>query len=68
VLGNPGAGIWVGAYACASELPQFRQNDDPAGLSWPHIEQRIVSPTLNPIQVSQQPEGTGMGTGWFATQ
>ncbi|HEX7836057.1 MAG TPA: hypothetical protein VF469_01275 [Kofleriaceae bacterium] len=48
-------------------LPQFKQNDDPAGLSWPHIEQRIVPLTLNPIQVSQQPLSTGMGASRFAT-
>ena len=54
-----------------SELPQFRQNDYPAGLSWPHFEQRIgplsVPLTLNPIQVSQQPQVSGMGAGRFAT-
>jgi hypothetical protein len=64
--GNPCAAAGVGAKA-ASELPQFKQNDDPGGLSWPHIEQRIVSPTLNPIQVSPQPPATGMGAGRFAT-
>jgi len=72
MLGNPCAGGGVCANACApvpglSELPQFRQNDDPAGLSWPHIEQRIGPLTLNPIQVSQQPQGSGMRAGWFAT-
>jgi hypothetical protein len=50
-----------------SELPQFRQNDDPAGLSWPHFEQRIVPLSLNPLQVSQQPQVSGMGAGRFAT-
>jgi hypothetical protein len=62
-LGNPACGGGV----CARELPQFRQNDDPPGLSWPHIEQRIVPLTLNPIQVSQQPQVSGMGAGRFAT-
>jgi len=68
--GNPCTEGGVCAKACApdvSELPQFRQNDDPAGLSWPHIEQRIVPLTLNPIQVSQQPQVSGMHAGWFAT-
>jgi hypothetical protein len=65
--GNPWAGDGVCPWACARELPQFRQNDDPVGLSWPHIEQRIVPLTLNPIQVSQQPQGSGMGAGLFAT-
>jgi hypothetical protein len=65
--GNPGAGGGVCATACARELPQFRQNDDPVGLSWPHIEQRIVPLTLNPIRVSQQPQGSGMGASRFAT-
>jgi hypothetical protein len=63
ILGNPAGGGGV----CARELPQFRQNDDPPGLSWPHIEQRIVPLTLNPIQVSQQPQVSGMGAGRFAT-
>jgi hypothetical protein len=48
--GNPCGEPGVCAKACAlepaepdeRELPQFRQNDDPAGLSWPHFEQRIV--------------------------
>jgi hypothetical protein len=68
--GNPCAEGGVCAKACApedSELPQFRQNDDPAGLSWPHFEQRIVPLTLNPIQVSQQPQASGMGAGRFTT-
>jgi hypothetical protein len=63
IPGNPDGTAGV----CARELPQFRQNDDPPGLSWPHIEQRIVPLTLNPIQVSQQPQVSGMGAGWFAT-
>jgi hypothetical protein len=45
MLGNPGAADGVCAKACGpavNELPQFKQNDDPGGLSWPHIEQRIV--------------------------
>lgn len=59
IVGNPGPEPGVWAKACgadavgASELPQFRQNDEPAGLSWPHIEQRIVPLTLNPYGVSQ---------------
>jgi hypothetical protein len=78
--GNPCAGGGVCAKACAPdeptdptdrELPQFRQNDDPAGLSWPHFEQRIgplsVPLTLNSIHVSQQPQVSGMGAGRFAT-
>jgi hypothetical protein len=70
--GNPCGEDGVCAKACAPapearELPQFRQNDAPIGLSWPHFEQRIVSLTVNPIQVSQQPGVSGMGTGRFAT-
>ena len=49
-LGNPGAPEGVCANDGASELPQFRQNDDPDGLSWPHIEQRIGPLTLNPTE------------------
>lgn len=56
-LGNPCGTAGV----CARELPQFRQNDDPSGLSWPHIEQRIGPLTLNPNQVSQQPRSLGNG-------
>jgi len=61
--GNPdgAGGVW------AMELPQFRQNDEPPGLSWPQIEQRIVPLTLNLIQVSQQPQVSGMRAGRFAT-
>ena len=39
--------------AAASELPQFRQNDDPGGLSWPHIEQRI-GPLFSVVRVHPQ--------------
>lgn len=56
-----------GVCPCARELPQFRQNDAPDGLSWPHFEQRIVPLTVNPIQVSQQLNLAGMGSGRFAT-
>jgi hypothetical protein len=71
--GNPGGDAGVCPKACAaevpevSELPQFRQNEAPTGLSWPHFKQRIDSLTVNPIQVSQQPEVSGMGTDRFAT-
>jgi hypothetical protein len=37
--GNPAA--MGGVCAGTSALPQFRQNDDPGGLSWPQTEQRI---------------------------
>jgi hypothetical protein len=75
MAGNPCADPGVCAKACApdkpeSELPQFRQNDDPIGLSWPHFEQRIIPIiplSLNPVQVSQQPQVSGMGAGRFAT-
>lgn len=26
----------------ASAVPQFKQNDDPGGLWWPHVEQRSI--------------------------
>jgi hypothetical protein len=46
VVGNPGAGTGVFAAPGAAPIParpvpQFRQKDDPGGLSWPHIEHRI---------------------------
>ena len=58
ITGNPAApdAVWTdgGATGAAdSELPQLRQNDDPAGLSWPHIEQRIGPLGLNRRRVSQ---------------
>jgi hypothetical protein len=66
MAGNPGVADGVCAKApAASELPQFKQNDDPGGLSWPHIEQRIVPLTLKPF--SQQRTEAGMGAGRFAT-
>jgi hypothetical protein len=42
IVGNPAAGAGV----CAAEaraLPQFKQNDAPGRLSWPHTEQRIAT-------------------------
>jgi hypothetical protein len=43
--GNPvpatGVCCWT---AGAIALPQFKQNDEPGGLSWPQTEQRIAPP------------------------
>ena len=66
-VGNPWGRAGVCPNAGANELPQFRQNDDPGGLSWPHIEQRIGPLTLNPLRVSQQHRVSGMAPGRFAT-
>ncbi len=41
IAGNPTGADGVCAIGGVNELPQFRQNDDPDGLSWPHIVQRI---------------------------
>jgi hypothetical protein len=41
IVGNPADGPGVCACTAGSELPQFKQNAEFGGLSWPHIEQRI---------------------------
>jgi hypothetical protein len=62
MMGNPLPAAGVCWAAGASALPQFKQNDDPTGLSWPQTRHRIRL-----LRVWPKRRRTGMASGGFAT-
>ena len=62
MMGNPPPAAGVCWMAGASALPQFKQNDDPNGLSWPQTRHLIRL-----LRVWPKRRRTGMAAGGFAT-